>query len=132
MNNKNYSEKDTVPFKVNPFKINSSRKEKKKKETSSSIFSHPHFSRPVRSKIRWKGEKKGAGGNQKLEALVPKNLSHTWIYLDAAVQSQTTKRIIVGARSECVTALVGGMPCSVATWSVNDDAARTEVDNLNV
>lgn len=53
MNNKNYSGKDTVPFKVNPFKINSSRKEKKKKkETSSSIFSHPHFSRPVRSKIR--------------------------------------------------------------------------------
>lgn len=52
MNNKNYSGKDTVPFKVNPFKINSSRKEKKKKETSSSIFSHPHFSRLVRSKIR--------------------------------------------------------------------------------
>lgn len=76
MNNKNYSGKDTVPFKVNPFKINSSRKEKKKKkETSSSIFSHPHFSRPVRLKIRWKGRKKRGGGNQKLE------LSFLKIYL---------------------------------------------------
>lgn len=79
MNNKNYSGKDTVPFKVNPFKINSSRKEKKKKETSYlRYFPIPIFLIPSVRKFVEKEKKGGGGGrNQKLEALVPKNLSHT-------------------------------------------------------
>lgn len=75
MNNKNYSGKDTVPFKVNPFKINSSRKEKKKKRNLIfDIFPPPFFSsRPFENSLKRRKKR----GNQKLEALVPKNLSHT-------------------------------------------------------
>lgn len=78
MNNKNYSGKDTVPFKVNPFKINSSRKEKKKKKKPHlRYFPTPIFLVPSVRKFVEKEKKRGRGGNQKLEALVPKNLSHT-------------------------------------------------------
>lgn len=116
MNNKNYSGKDTVPFKVNPFKINSSRKEKKKKKKPHlRYFPTPIFLVPSVRKFVEK-EKKGGGE----EGIRNSKLSFLKIYLIPEVstqrlQSQTAKRIIVGARSECVTALVRGMPCSVAT-----------------
>lgn len=72
MNNKNYSGKDTVPFKVNPFKINSSRKEKKKKRNLIfDIFPLPFFSsRPFENSL--KRRKKRGGGeirNSKLSFL---------------------------------------------------------------
>lgn len=62
MNNKNYSGKDTVPFKVNPFKINSSRKEKKKKKPHLRYFPTPIFLVPSVRKFVEKEKKKGAGG----------------------------------------------------------------------
>lgn len=76
MNNKNYSGKDTVPFKVNPFKINSSRKEKKKKRNLIfDIFPPPFFlSRPFENSLK-RRKKGGGGGNQKLK------LSFLKIYL---------------------------------------------------
>lgn len=61
MNNKNYSGKDTVPFKVNPFKINSSRKEKKKRNLIFDIFPLPFFSfRPFENSLK-RRKKKGGG-----------------------------------------------------------------------
>lgn len=84
MNNKNYSGKDTVPFKVNPFKINSSRKEKKKKKKPHlRYFPTPIFLVPSVRKFVEK-EKKGGGE----EGIRNSKLSFLKIYLIPEVSTQ--------------------------------------------